>query len=1096
MRILLGFLALLASASSAFADPISASIVAAIGLSGAAATVATTAITLALTVGATWAANKFFGPKADQGQQQPEPGGVQLDLRVDADVPQSLIVGRAVTAGSLVYAETYGVRGDIDNSDLIQIIALADHPITAIQETYVESQLVSLTALPGGSGTTGVGAANRGYGVEAGYDFKIAFGQYLGDQTAADALAVAALGSHPERPWTADYIGRGTAYVRVHTVYDREKMTGPLPVKFVVDGIKLYDPRLDTTVGGSGAHRWGDLDTHEFTANLAVIAYNILRGIRVKDHEGTPQHFYGLEGTPAANLPLDNWFAAMNECDVVVDDEPQYHGGAEIGVDTEPLDAIRQILKACDGRLSELGGVYKLRVGAPGLPVLSFTDADLRANEGDTFRPITPLERRVNHVTAKYTAPEDGWVPKVAAPRLDPEAEAEDGRRLSADLDVPWVQSPTHVQRLQKQMLLRSRRQRRHVVPLPPGAFGLEPGDPVEWNSERNGYIDKLFELEAVELHANLDSTVTLLEIDPDDYDWDGETDYIPQPVGSLVANRPAPKVIEGFDADGFIHIGDNGIKRAAIKVTWDAPQDGDIARVEIQVRRSVSIPETATFTTEEPAAEEMIILASIAPATTYEVRGRFRSANDYEAEWSLWEPVTTPDVTIAPAELSEAILEMQRIVNARFENIEDIIGSVVGRAEIRTAEQLIERAGHIGGLVRAVTGVETDYNGKQTHAASVQQEFLAFAGPTGVFSIFRTDLRAALTGAVDEFDGETTLVSTIRDDFVAFAGPDGTYANKVIELESALTGDSDTIGGTITLAASVRNELTTFAGPGGAYAQDKQAITAAINGSSATIFGEQTAAADLYGRVAALWTMKVETGGDGFSHIAAIQLGADTEESAIRMRADRFALTLEGYPHFTFTLGAIDGVTKIGMRADQVLIDASVVARNIAASAVTADKLVANSVDALILRVGGIDFRHIIDEAVSSGTRVTFGFVNLSAGDRSIVTGSLTTKSTKPVELILFSPLAHLAAGSSDGVVPDTTFEFKVDGSTNQTITVNLPGHSIAGAAHTYERKEQLNLSLTVSGLSVGSHSFEFRCNASTLNIAAGHVLIRQIHH
>ena len=264
-------------------------------ISTAAATVIVAVGSIALSVGVSYAASKLLAKTPDAPQ---DAGGVQLDVRADANVPESLIVGRAVTAGSLVHEETYGKRGSIDNSDMVQIIAIADHPVTGLVTQFVDAQEVALVPsnpdLEIAERSYGVFAENRG-DVVVGYNGKLALQFCDGTQTAADPLAVAALGTHPERPWTAAMVGRGRSYARVHSIFDQQLVQGPLGWRFVVDGIRLYDQRKDSTVGGSGAHRFDDLDTHEFTSNLPLIAYNILRGIRVKDHTGTPRHFYGLE---------------------------------------------------------------------------------------------------------------------------------------------------------------------------------------------------------------------------------------------------------------------------------------------------------------------------------------------------------------------------------------------------------------------------------------------------------------------------------------------------------------------------------------------------------------------------------------------------------------------------------------------------------------------------------------------------------------------------------------------------------------------------------------------------------------------------------
>lgn len=710
----------LVTGSVAHADPLTSFITVALinaGLSAgvsvgttlAAIAVAKTILGVALSFGLNFVASKLLG-KPDSAVTPPGAGGLELDIKAAADVPQSLLVGRAAVAGSTVYAETFGYSTDGSpqyylNGQLLTVTAIADHPCTGLVKTFVEDKEAILTdaeagnitashvALYGGDSAAAAAALGSMVG-EVLYQNHIAQQFYDGSQAAADDLMVRAFGDHPDRPWTATEVGRGRTYVRTLQIYNSTLVPGPLRFKHVVDGIALYDPRLDTTVGGSGAHRFDDLATHEFTQNLAVICYNILRGIRVEDVNGEPQHFYGLENTPAANLPLDVWFAAMNEADVDIDGEPQFHGGAEISLDTEPLETVKSILKATGGRFVEIGGVYKLYLGAPGLPILSFDDGAIIAAKPDSFKPVLPLEQRINYVTGKYTSPEDGWVAKVPPARGNPSWEEEDGRRLPADLDAPLVQSDPHMQRLMQQLLNRSRQQRRHNLTLPPVSFRAEPGDVVEWNSTRNGYVDKLFEVEGVDYEANLCVTVALTEVDPADYDWDGEADLIPQDAVSLVTEKPPAKVISGFAAIGVVYDADNGIELPAIQVTWTPPVDEDLQKVDIQIRRPSDPDNVANFASNDAASGTLIITAGLAPDTAYEVRGRFVSNLGNTVEWSLWIPVTTPDVRVSSAALDDAI------------------NALLDQATTQTDAYLEQLSGDIDTLAAAVN----------THAASLRE--------------------------------------------------------------------------------------------------------------------------------------------------------------------------------------------------------------------------------------------------------------------------------------------------------------------------------------------------------------------------------------
>ncbi|ODA67681.1 hypothetical protein A7A08_01716 [Methyloligella halotolerans] len=558
-------------------------------------------------------------------------------------MPQSLIVGRAVTAGSRVYAETYGKRGPTDNSDLVEIIAIADHPCEGLVKVFVEEAAATLE---------GTGATQT----VAGYDDKLSIRFLAGNQTQADSYTVDKLFGHSRRPWTDDMVGRGIAYARAHYVYDAEKIYGPLPWRFVVDGAKLYDPRKDSTVaGGSGSHRWNDLSTHEWSANLAVIAYNILRGIRVADADGIPRHFYGIEGTPASALPLDNWFAAMNEADLEIDGEPQFHGGAEIGVNVEPHETLQSLLRACGGRLVENGGVWKIYMGPPGLPVASITDGDLRADQEDVFRPILPLEQRVNYLTAQFTDSRT-WLPRVAPPRRDEAAEARDGRRISADLDVPWVQSVSHVQRLQKQLLARSRQERRHTIPLGPEHWGLEPGDVIAWTSAANGYDNKHFEIEAVEDDHDFNITVSVIEVDPDDYEWDAETDFVEVPVIVPTTDFPAAQEVPDFAVEGAVIATGPGGRRAAIYATWTDPENADLESVIMEVRPFDEPDNIWEVRSDDPPSQGRMITAGIEALTTYQVRAYFYSRNGYAVEKTGWISVLTPEAGIDIVDLSDTL--------------------------------------------------------------------------------------------------------------------------------------------------------------------------------------------------------------------------------------------------------------------------------------------------------------------------------------------------------------------------------------------------------------------------------------------------------
>lgn len=717
-------------------------------------------VNMAVGIGLNLVASKLLSKKEAPITQQKASGGVELDLRVDADVPQSFLVGRAVTAGSLVYAKTFGRRGETDNSDLIEIIALSDMRSTGLVGVFCE----------GGQVTLGDDDGDRGRPVD-GYSGNLAIKFYDGSQTTADAFAVAAL-SEAAQPWTINHIGRGRSYVRAHSIYNPDTVPGRMRWRWVVDGVPLYDPRKDSTMaGGDGPHRFGDASTYEWTDNVAVISYNVLRGIYYYD--GTKSEFvYGLEGTRASQLPADVWYAAMNECDVLADigdgeAERQYRCGGEIQVDTEPLETIKELLKCCGGRLVEIGGIYKLYVGAPNAPVLSIDDGWLTANREEGFKPFLPLEARVNYVTGKYTAPEDGFIPKVAPPRGDATWEEEDGRRVSANLDAPMIQSGTQMQRVMQQLLNRAHRERKHVLPLPPICLVLEPGDVFDFTYPRRNYLAKGFEIDAVDFEENGNVLASVTEVDHDDYD---PPEYLPELTSPPIVPRPAIKAIEGFAATAYSHRGDLGTRRPGIALSWVDPEDADLVGISYELRLQAA-PDNKTSASVTNLGivqtEQLRVVGGLQPLTAYQVRARYISFNGYATEWSLWLDVVTTDDRISLDDFQDELSDyVDRVLSERHDRYEEVLQRITGGLIAQDNFQAIERQ-----QTQRLISVN-----REDLSASIEETLEVALGIDSSLAAYKLEA-AAIFATQTALGITTTNLATLQNEFTAFAGPGGGHS-------------------------------------------------------------------------------------------------------------------------------------------------------------------------------------------------------------------------------------------------------------------------------------------------------------------------------
>lgn len=653
---------LLAATGAAHADPITALVSAIATAWGSLGALGQLAVGLALKIGV----GLIQKAQMKKGQEQ-QPVGVSGNMDVGGDNPASFIVGTFATAGQLEYVGTWGKVDKTPNAYLTQVISLGDLPYEedGFVDMWVNGEKVTVDF-----GDTSYG--DLGFPVT---DFRVSGKDalwvkfYYGEQTTWDTKLVGAFADDPDRPWTTDMIGRGIPYAVVTGLYKRDVLTGPPRCVFVMKGIKLYDPRKDTTVGGSGPHRWGNYSTYEWSDNPKVIQYNAMRGIY---YEG--EWFYGGQGLLDFQLPVSSWFAAMNECDRLIalsggGSEKNFRAGYEVKVDLEPIELCKILDRACNGRTAENAGIYKTVCGDPGLPVYFFTDEDIIVSEPQTYNQFPGMEKIFNGVHASYPEPEEAWSSKDAPPRysLDLE-EADDGRRLIANLAYEAAPFKFQVQRLMRAAIEANRRFRSHQAVFTPAAKLLEPLDVVSYTSARNGYTNKKFLLGAIDDLNNVNQSAAFSEIEPEDYDW--STDFqLPTTTGPVGRVKPEPRVLSGFGVfPDTVKDGGGADRRPAILLVW--PWDDDdvaIRAVAFQVRRTGTTEIIFQGRYDQPEDGQVLLAPfSLLPAVNYEVRAMFISNSNIKLfDWSTWQAVTTPNVQIGSADILDGSITSAKIQDA-----------------------------------------------------------------------------------------------------------------------------------------------------------------------------------------------------------------------------------------------------------------------------------------------------------------------------------------------------------------------------------------------------------------------------------------------
>lgn len=549
---------------------------------------------------------------------------------------QRIILGRYATAGNDVAPwYSYGSGSKTPNDRLVYIRAWADHPIDGVDYFIIDGKDHTFNPATGD-----IANLNGKAWVRSNHD---------GRQVAADAWLQSKFDTHADRPWTSNHKLIGVSYSALEFAFDQQAFPNYPEIKAVLRGMRLYDPRKDSTVpGGSGSHRWTDQSTHEWSSNPIIAVYNIIRGLRLPGGV-----VYGI-GAGAADIPLSSLFAAANQCDLAGDDPSstdifgdtkRYQFGLDFGIDTPALDVIGEILASCGGKMAEVGGQYYFSVGSPDLAVASITDGDVLLDHNMDESPFLPLASRHNYISAQYPDPKNAFAETTAVPIANSIWEIEDdNRRLGVDLKLSSVPFAAQVRRIMRTSIADHRRQRIHTITLGPWAAGIKPLRNITWTSPAKGYASKLFEVQGVNIDAaTLNTTLNIRERDPEDFNPDAISDAIAPNYPNRDQSSNIIESVGGFTATATTIKDANGVdRRPAIKIQWAAMPDGIADGIAYEIRLADN-KLVLVGSTDDIARGEHVISESILPETEYRVYAKIIASNYVTAFGAFASLITDP---------------------------------------------------------------------------------------------------------------------------------------------------------------------------------------------------------------------------------------------------------------------------------------------------------------------------------------------------------------------------------------------------------------------------------------------------------------------
>lgn len=552
--------------------------VAAYAGAAAAGYVATTAVAIGVAVAVgTYALTEAMKP--DIGVSMTDPAQDQ-SLQTQSNMARKIIYGTALAGAQIVgYAKPTIAQKDYH----IMVLNIAGHPCESVELYEIE-------------GKTPAELAGK---------YQLTF--YTGDQTAADPTAKMYVDG-----WTSDHVGYGQTYAVLKLEIDGELFPGAInEIKFKVKGKKVYDPRKDSTAGGSGTHRINDKTTWEWSDNPQLCAYNWVME-------------YGGKMPPLRRIPTDFMAITANYCDELAtytdkdgnqQQDTRFSCNGILNNSVKPAEGLKQIMATCGAKVYRVGGRIFIKPAMYAGPASVTVDIS-EVHTQPTYQPHRAYRDLLNTVRTEYVEPELKWQ-VTNAPVLDsPAYIARDKSILEETFRYTMVTKDHQAQRLGKLKLERSRAGFLVNKILPGIRLDIVAGNNINFIDSKTG-ISREFLVEDVKYDAaNRKTTAVVVEEGPQLY-----PDSFEPAEGELTPNTTLPDTTIPYapESVAFTETPSDSWRQGVI--TWTHPSPDSIVNYIVHVTNGSGYEQTFT-----PAALEQS-LSNIAIGTytvTVSAKNRF----------------------------------------------------------------------------------------------------------------------------------------------------------------------------------------------------------------------------------------------------------------------------------------------------------------------------------------------------------------------------------------------------------------------------------------------------------------------------------------
>ena len=521
-------------------------------------------------------------PKKPNVPEQQQAQGILVN-KASNNTAIPIIYGKRQIGISRVFVESSGT----DNQYLYMAGVLCEgggNGIESIEEIYINDKLVTWSgSLTDGTVRT-VNSSDTNFYKDGASLISVQSFYGLDNQSVSSLLDAST-------NWGSNHKLSGVAYLAFKFTWNQDAFNSLPEVKVVLKGKKIYDPRLDSTKGGSGSHREDTASTWTYSSNSALCLLDYLRNSR-----------YG-KGLPnsAFETNYDSFKTSATLCDTQV---TPYTSGANINLfetnivlDTEQklIDNVRELLNPMRAIFTYTQGKYFLIIENTGTSQLSLTTDNII---GGIKIFGEKKNTKYNRVIGTFVNPDKEWQEDtVSFPPADdsglPVGDryatllAEDnGTNLEGNFSFQGITNPYQAEELCEIVLRRSRNALAVEVNCTSEALNLTIGDLVDLTYSTGGFSSKLFRIYG--LSINTDSTVSLKLIEHQDnfYTWSSKA-QAPTIADTTLPNPNSVSAPASVTLDDQLIEYSDGVVITSLDVTIGASPDSFVDYYQVEYKLS-----------------------------------------------------------------------------------------------------------------------------------------------------------------------------------------------------------------------------------------------------------------------------------------------------------------------------------------------------------------------------------------------------------------------------------------------------------------------------------------------------------------------------